>query len=290
MFTVRQSVLALLCPMLLVPLLVAPGLALADPPGRTKPITIGRICAIIEREAEKHGLPRDFFARLIFKESRFDPGAVSPAGAEGIAQFMPGTASLRGLDNSFDIDKALPASAKYLGELKTGFGNLGLAAAAYNAGEGRVTRWLSSGGFLPLETENYVLDIMGEPADVFTDVKYAGTVQPLHPTLKFGDACRKLPVTMSEVVAMSTVQIKPWGVQVAGNMRRAIAIRQWQRVKARFPALLAGHEPAVSRVRSTFVPRGIYAVRIGAVSRKEANLICSKLRQAGGACVVLKNR
>jgi hypothetical protein len=286
---IRQAALALLCSALVGSVLAWPGRALADPPGRSLPVTIGRICAIIEREADRHGLPRDFFARLIFKESRFDPGAVSPAGAEGIAQFMPGTASLRGLDNSFDIDKALPASAKYLGELKTGFGNLGLAAAAYNAGEGRVTRWLSSGGFLPLETENYVLDIMGEPADVFTDAKYAGTVQPLHPTLKFGDACRKLPVTMSEVVAMSTVQIKPWGVQVAGNMRRAIAIRQWQRVKARFPSLLAGHEPAVSRVRPASGPRRIYAVRIGAESRKEANDICNKLRKVGGACVVLKN-
>ena len=203
---------------------------------------------------------------------------------------MPGTASLRGLDDSFNIDKALPASAKYLGELKTGFGNLGLAAAAYNAGEGRVTRWLSSGGFLPLETENYVLDIMGEPADVFIDAKYAGTVQPLHPVLKFGEACRKLPVTMSEVVAMSTVHIKPWGVQVAGNIRRAVAVRQWLRVKGRFPALLSGHEPAVSRVRPASGPRRIYAVRIGAESRKEADGICSKLRQAGGACVVLKNR
>jgi len=287
---IRQAVLALLCSALVGSVLAWPGRALADPPGRSLPVTIGRICAIIEREADRHGLPRDFFARLIFKESRFDPGAVSPAGAEGIAQFMPGTASLRGLDDSFDIGKALPASAKYLGELKTGFGNLGLAAAAYNAGEGRVTRWLSSGGFLPLETENYVLDIMGEPADVFTDAKYAGTVQPLHPKLKFGEACRKLPVTMSEVVAMATVQLKPWGVQVAGNMRRAVAIRQWQRVKTRFPALLSGHEPAVSRVRPASGPRRIYAVRIGAESRKEADGICSKLRQAGGFCVVLKNR
>jgi transglycosylase-like protein with SLT domain len=267
---VRQAaVLALLCSALIGSALAWPGRALADPPGRSLPVTVGRICAIIEREAGKHGLPRDFFARLIFKESRFDPGAVSPAGAEGIAQFMPGTAAIRGLDDSFDIGKALPASAKYLGELKTGFGNLGLAAAAYNAGEARVTRWLSS---------------------VFSDANYAGTVQPLHPALKFGEACRKLPVTMSEVVAMSTVQIKPWGVQVAGNMRRAVAVRQWQRVKARFPALLAGHEPAVSRVRPASGPRRIYAVRIGAESRKEANVICSKLRQAGGFCVVLKNR
>ena len=82
---------------------------------------------------------------------------------------MPGTAAMRGLANSFDIEQAIPASAAYLGELKTGFGNLGLAAAAYNAGENRVSRWLSSGGFLPLETESYVLDIMGEPADNFVE-------------------------------------------------------------------------------------------------------------------------
>ncbi|MCX7303425.1 MAG: lytic transglycosylase domain-containing protein [Hyphomicrobiales bacterium] len=262
----------------------------ADPPGRSLPATIGRICTILEREAERNGLPREFFARLIFKESRFDPAAVSPAGAEGIAQFMPGTARMRGLDDSFDVEKALPASAKYLGELKNGFGNLGLAAAAYNAGEARVTRWLASGGFLPIETENYVLDIMGEPADMFATATYAGTVQPLHPGRQFGDACRNLPMTMSAVVAMSTVQIKPWGVQVAGNVRRNAAIRQWQRIKARFATLLADHEAAVSRTRSASVPRGIYAVRIGAGSRGEADAICSRLRKAGGSCVVLRNR
>lgn len=263
---------------------------LADPPGRSLPVTIGRICTLLEREADRNGIPKDFFARLIFKESRFDPGAVSPAGAEGIAQFMPGTAAMRGLDDSFDIEKALPASAKYLGELKDRFGNLGLASAAYNAGEGRVSRWLSSGGFLPLETENYVLDIMGEPADVFAEPSYAGTVQPLHPTVAFAKACRNLPVTMSAVVAMSSIHTKPWGIQVAGNARRNAAIRQWDRVKGRFSALLSGHDPVVSRVRSARVPRGIYAVRIGAESRKEADKICDRLRQAGGACVVMRNR
>lgn len=283
-----QAVCALLCPAALLAASFTP--ALADPPGRSLPVTTGRICALIEQEADRNGIPREFFARLIFKESRFDANAVSPAGAEGIAQFMPGTAAMRGLDDSFDIDKALPASAKYLGELKTGLGNLGLAAAAYNAGEGRVSRWLSSGGFLPLETENYVLDIMGEPADNFTEASYAGTVQPLHPKLGFGEACRKLPVAMSDVVAMATVHLKPWGIQVAGNVRRAAAIRQWQRVKGRFPALLAGHEPVVSRARSARVPRGIYAVRIGAESRREADGICASLRKAGGACVVMKNR
>ena len=131
---------------------------------------------------------------------------------------------------------------------------------------------------------------MGEPADSFTEASYAGTVQPLHPTLDFGEACRTLPVTMSSVVAMATVHTRPWGVQVAGNARRAAAIRQWQRARARFPSLLAGHDPVVSRIRSAVAPRGIYAVRIGAESRKQADRICDSLRKAGGACVVLKNR
>ncbi len=264
--------------------------ALADPPGRTRPVTVGRICDLIDIHATRHGVPRDFLARLIWKESRFDAGAVSPVGAEGIAQFMPGTAAIRGLDDSFDIDKAIPASAKYLGELKTGFGNLGLAAAAYNAGENRVTRWLSSGGFLPLETENYVLDIMGEPADKFSDASYAGTVQPLDSKSSFAVACRLLPVVQSRVVAMSTVTVKPWGIQVAGNFRRDAAIRQWQRLSGRFPALLRDYDPVVSRVRSPRGRRGIYTVRIGVDKKAKADIICQKLRGAGGACVVVKNR
>jgi Transglycosylase SLT domain/SPOR domain len=263
----------------------------ADPPGKVpRPVTIGRICHLIEAHADSHNLPRDFFARLIWKESRFDPGAESPAGAEGIAQFMPGTARLRGLADPFDVEQAIPASAKYLDELKRGYGNLGLAAAAYNAGEARVSRWLSSGGFLPLETEDYVLDIMGEPADNFADLKHEGTVHPLDPKLEFGEACRSLPVIMAATVPMARINLKPWGIQVAGNFRRAAAIRQWQRTKGRFPALLAAYDPVVSRVRTPRGRRGVYAVRIGADNRAEADIICQRLRGAGGACIVLRNR
>ncbi|MES0028470.1 lytic transglycosylase domain-containing protein [Mesorhizobium sp. M0040] len=262
----------------------------ADPPRPAKKKLIDQVCNLIEAHADRNGLPRDFFARLIWKESRFDPNAVSPVGAEGIAQFMPGTAKIRGLTNSFDIEQAIPASAKYLAELKTGFGNLGLAAAAYNAGETRVSRWLNSGGFLPMETESYVLDVMGEPADRFTDAAYAGVIRPLDKKASFAAACRELPVIMSRTVPMSSINIKPWGVQVAGNFRRAAALNQWLRVKSRFPALLAGHDPVVSRVRTPIGRRGIYAVRIGADSRAKADTICDKLQSVGGACIVVRNR
>ncbi|MBZ9818732.1 lytic transglycosylase domain-containing protein [Mesorhizobium sp. CA4] len=272
--------------------LIAAGPALADPPQSKSAAKrlINRVCDLIETQAQQNGLPKDFFARLIWKESRFDPNAVSPVGAEGIAQFMPGTAKMRGLANSFDIGQAIPASAKYLAEMKASYGNLGLAAAAYNAGENRVSRWLASGGFLPMETESYVFDIMGEPVDKFADKSYAGTVQPLDPKMSFAVACRRLPVIMSRTVAMASINVKPWGVQVAGNFRRSAAIGQWLRVKSRFPALLASRDPVVSRVRTPIGRRGIYAVRIGADSRGEANGICTRLQSVGGACVVLRNR
>lgn len=262
----------------------------ADPPRPAKQKLIDRVCDLIETHADQNGLPRDFFARLIWKESRFDPNAVSPVGAEGIAQFMPGTAKMRGLANSFDIEQAIPASAKYLAEMKTGFGNLGLAAAAYNAGESRVTRWLNSGGFLPMETESYVLDVMGEPADRFTDAAYAGVIRPLDKKATFAAACRELPVIMSRAVPMSSINIKPWGVQVAGNFRRAAALNQWSNVKRRFPALLSGRDPVVSRVRTPIGRRGIYAVRIGADTKAKADDICQKLHSVGGACIVVRNR
>ena len=266
--------------------------AVADPPHSlsARERLIDRVCTLIAAEAGRNGLPKDFFARLIWKESRFDPNAVSPAGAEGIAQFMPGTAKMRGLADPFDVGQAIAASAAYLAEMRTGYGNLGLAAAAYNAGETRVARWLDSGGFLPLETEDYVLDIMGEPSDRFMDSAYQGTVHPLDRKMPFEVSCRRLPVIESSVIAMATIPTKPWGVQVAGNFRRAAAVRQWQRLQARFPALLASYEPVVSRVRTPIGRRGIYAVRIGADSRSVADAICRKLRGAGGSCIVRRNR
>ena len=74
------------------------------------------VCRTIEAVARLNGVDVNFFARLIWKESLFDAGAISPAGAQGIAQFMPGTAALRGLRDAFNPAAALAASAEYLAE------------------------------------------------------------------------------------------------------------------------------------------------------------------------------
>src|SRR5439155_112726 len=100
--------------------------------------SVVRICDVLAAAAVENDLPVDFFARLIWQESRFDPTAVSRAGAQGVAQFMPATASARGLADPFDPIEAIAHSAKLLRDLRREFGNLGLAAAAYNAGPGRV--------------------------------------------------------------------------------------------------------------------------------------------------------
>jgi hypothetical protein len=78
---------------------------------------------------------------------------------------MPGTAAEVGLDDPFDPFKALPASAKFLRKLHDEFGNLGLAAAAYNAGSGRIRKWLSGRGALPRKTRDYVRIITGNAAE-----------------------------------------------------------------------------------------------------------------------------
>jgi hypothetical protein len=117
-----------------------------------------------EDAATSHTLPVGYFLRLIRQESGFNPNSVSPAGAQGIAQFMPGTAFDRGLRDPFDPAEALPKSAELLNELRDHFGNLGLAAAAYNAGVERVHKWLAGKGQLPQETIDYVRVITGHDA------------------------------------------------------------------------------------------------------------------------------
>lgn len=141
------------------------------------------ICHALTTAAQQHDVPAPFFIRLLFQESRFRPEVVSHAGAQGIAQFMPGTATQMGLDNPYDPVQAIPASARLLRDLVRQFGNLGLAAAAYNAGPKRVADWLAAKGKakLPEETQGYVKLITGKP------VEHWSTASARHPAPKLPD-------------------------------------------------------------------------------------------------------
>ena len=129
------------------------------------------ICDTLAKAAHSNNLPVPFFIRLLFQESKFKAEAVSHAGAQGIAQFMPETAADVGLDNPFDPLQAIPAAARLLRDFLDQFGNLGLAAAAYNAGPKRVHKWLKKQSGLPLETRGYVKTITGRPPESWKAAK-----------------------------------------------------------------------------------------------------------------------
>jgi len=148
-------------------------------PPRPKPVvhrSREEMCEAVVQAAHRNDLPIPYFIRLLFQESGFRPDVVSHAGAQGVAQFMPETAASVGLKNPFDPLEAIPASARLLRSLFQQFGNLGLAAAAYNAGPRRIENWLSRKGSLPQETQGYVKIITGRPAENWKTAE-AGTPQ-----------------------------------------------------------------------------------------------------------------
>jgi hypothetical protein len=129
------------------------------------------LCTLLASSAEDNALPVALFVRLIWQESGFDRMSVSSAGAQGVAQFMPEVAQELGVRDPFDPREALPASAQLLRSLHAKFGNLGLAAAAYNAGPKRVLNWLAKRSGLPKETRDYVRIVTGVPAEHWINAK-----------------------------------------------------------------------------------------------------------------------
>lgn len=116
-----------------------------------------RFRPLFEQAGAAHGVDPGLLAAVAKNESGFNVGAVSPAGAQGIMQFMPATATQMGVD-PFDPASAIDGAARYLRQLQDQFGSVELALAAYNAGPGNVSKY---GGVPPFtETQNYVTKVM----------------------------------------------------------------------------------------------------------------------------------
>src|SRR6266436_1688588 len=255
------------------------------------------MCLMIESAARDAGLPLEFFARVIWQESRFQADAVGPVTrsgeqAQGIAQFMPGTASERGLLNPFNPVQALPKSAEFLNELRNQFGNLGLAAAAYNAGPRRVQEWLASTGYMPQETRNYVVAITGTSVD---DWATAGKTDKML-TIAPNTSCRELVALLNRAANPFVTQLahrvtlaagKPWGVQVSAGFNRDNALMMYARAMKGFGGVIGNQgDPLLFRSRGT---SSFYQVRIGADTRRKADGLCTRIRRVGGACLVKRN-
>jgi hypothetical protein len=250
------------------------------------------VCAAIATYARYWSLPEGFFARLIWQESRFDPAALSPAGAQGIAQFIPSTARLRNLANPFDPAEALARSAEYLHFLEERFGNLGLAAAAYNGGEGRIGRYVTNdGGALPLETRNYVMIVTGHPVDQWLADPPGDVDYTLDRNTDFQAACLDMARSVrAPDLTTSPAQWQPWGVLIAQNASADLARGRFDRAQAQFGGVLGAEQLMLITVRNpNFGDRLRFSAMVGRQSRGEAAALCDQLLAAGGNCIVQKN-
>jgi soluble lytic murein transglycosylase-like protein len=124
------------------------------------------LVTLAQQDAIKYGISPVYFVRQIYAESGFNPNAYSPAGAVGIAQFLPSTAAGLGI-NPYDPVSALDGAAKYMARLSNQFGgDYAKALAAYNAGSGTVQNAINRGGanwlsLMPYETQIYINKITG---------------------------------------------------------------------------------------------------------------------------------
>ncbi len=273
------------------PVLLAMACLLRPAAAKAEPATgaTATLCGALEAAAARNGLPAAFFTRLIWQESRFDPTARSPAGAEGVAQFMPATAAGRGLGNPFEPARALNESAAYLRELRGQFGNVGLAAAAYNAGPGRVARWIAGTASLPQETIGYVTIVTGYPVSAWREAHPPSlAAEPGFSCLVFaGDAGRRR-APAGEPFDPSAPPPKPWAAILVGSFNRAAITAEWQIIRAKHAETLAPLIPAVRRRRLGGSLRK-YVVQIESNDRAGSTRLCRQLEREGGSCVVLRN-
>lgn len=246
------------------------------------------LCRLIEGAAQRQDVPRDFLTRLIWQESSFRTGVVSPAGAQGVAQFMPGTAKERGLTDPFDPEQAIPKAAELIADLAEQFGNLGLAAAAYNGGPARVSSWLGGRGDLPAETRNYVATVTGRAVEEWADDARKAE-RPDSPKTE-PESCLQIVAVLRQPGRGLEIEapFAPWGVQLAGNFSKTAALSTYRRASQAYASVLKDLRPMIIGTRLRYRgTRTFYRVRAPSESRKGAEDLCRRIRSLGGSCIVL---
>jgi hypothetical protein len=241
------------------------------------------VCEALATAATTNDLPVDFFTRLIWQESHFKPDAISPKGAQGIAQFMPTTARSSGLEDPFNPLEAIAKSGELLRGLRLEFGNLGLAAAAYNAGSGRVRDWLGRRRPLPQATRAYVRFVTGRSVEEWTAAQTNPVDMP------------SVEVVPCNLQGTALIQPrpdwsppKPWGVEVVGGPTPAKALARYREWQSKYAAIVADREPHVV-IRGILGEMGAARVRVGEDTQVAAKKLCAALQAAGAYCDVLRN-
>jgi Transglycosylase SLT domain len=251
-------------------------------------LTIPNLCDALGAAAAANELPVNFFTRLIWQESRFKPDAISRKGAQGIAQFMPATARASGLENPFNPLEAITKSGQLLGDLRREFGNLGLAAAAYNAGSGRVHDWLGRARQLPQETRTYVRIVTGRSVEEWAGGSETNLVEMPSVEVPCDLPAAALLRPQAEASPPNAETIKPWGVEIVGGTTAESALARYREWQPKYAAIVAGREPNVV-IRGVIGHAGAARVRVGEDTRAAADKLCAALRAAGTYCDVLRN-
>lgn len=273
-------------------LLAASGEAAAQPGAALEPVAQA-VCRLIENAARANRLPVGFMTRVIWRESSFRSGVVSPAGAEGIAQFMPQTAQERGLADPFDPEQAIPKAARLLADLRRQFGNLGVAAAAYNAGAARVSLWLHGEAGLPAETRAYVRFVTERSAEEWTGA--ADSRSGGEPAGVTAQSCVALAEELGRErsgtdVDLGFAPLAPWGVQLAGNFSKARALASFERAAQRYARVIGDERlMIIGRLLRSRGTRRFYQVRLPAASRAAAEQLCWRILALGGACIAMRS-
>ena len=249
-------------------------------------------CQQIENTARRYGLDAGFFARLLWQESRFDANALSPAGAQGIAQFMPQTAKLRNLPDSYNPAQAIERSAQYLGVMQRTYGNAGLAAVAYNGGEGRADGFTKDGKGLARETVNYVQIITGLTAEQWRDDPPKAHDFRLNGDQPFLPACLRMAKNRKLTkLGPPPSRYKPWGVQIGFGRTKKVAKVNIARLTQRCSKDVGREKVDYISVKSRVRTQPDYFMgRIGRTTRDGADKLCRKLKNSGCICRVYRNK
>jgi SPOR domain len=164
------------------------------------------------------------------------------------------------------------------------FGNLGLAAAAYNAGPGRVRDWLAGRRGLPRETDAYVRLITGQSPEQWARGQAGPAVHFAHAV-----PCQQIAGLVARAPALVMKPLDLWGVQLVGSSSDAMALAAYRQLQEKYAPILGGREPRVLHHGLARGSMGWARVHVGAESRASAEKLCAELRAAGASCTVQRN-
>jgi Transglycosylase SLT domain len=238
-----------------------PGAAAAGPDAERAATLRQFICQMVDGAAEANRLPAAFLTRVLWQESRFRSDVTSPAGAEGVAQFMPQTAAMRGLADPRDPGPAIAQAARFLAELGARFGNLGLAAAAYNAGAARIAKWLHAQSELPAETRLYVLAVTGRHVEDWIGSRVgepAAIGGGREPCLSVAGDLAQWSPARSASAGTVRAKMSAWQVRLDNYLSRALSLRQQMPGTTPPSQSSRAAEALCDRIRARGTPCAVY--------------------------------